>query len=66
MLSLGADLYAGDPISHFTFARDDFAALGARLAATGLTIVTVMEGGYATAELGDNVAAFVAGLHRDA
>ncbi|TCP31413.1 acetoin utilization deacetylase AcuC-like enzyme [Sphingomonas sp. BK235] len=63
VLSLGADLYAGDPISHFTFARDDFAALAARLSASGLAIVTVMEGGYATAALGDNVAAFVGGLH---
>ncbi|MBW6526523.1 histone deacetylase family protein [Sphingomonas sp. RHCKR7] len=65
VLSLGADLYAGDPISHFTFARGDFAALAARLAASGLPIVTVMEGGYATADLGNNVAAFVTGLHSD-
>ncbi|GAA4222091.1 histone deacetylase family protein [Sphingomonas endophytica] len=64
VLSFGADLYAGDPISHFAFAREDFAKLGARIAATGLPIVTVMEGGYATAELGQNVAAIAAELLR--
>ena len=62
VLSFGADIYAGDPISHFTFTRDDFAKLGERIAATGLSIVTVMEGGYATAELGRNVEAIVAEL----
>ncbi|MEG8040332.1 histone deacetylase family protein [Sphingomonas sp. LR60] len=55
VLSFGADIYAGDPISHFTFAREDIADLGKRIAATGLPIVTIMEGGYATDELGYNV-----------
>jgi len=62
VLSFGADTYAGDPISHFALERDDFAALGRHIAAAGLPTVTVMEGGYAAAELGDNVAAFLAGL----
>ena len=63
VLSFGADTYVDDPIAHFALRRDDFAAMGARIAATGLPIVTVMEGGYATDALGANVAAFLTALH---
>jgi acetoin utilization deacetylase AcuC-like enzyme len=59
VVSFGADTYAGDPISHFAFEQDDFTRLAARLAALDIPSVIVMEGGYATAELGDNVAAFL-------
>ena len=59
VVSFGADTYAGDPISHFALQRDDFTRLAARLAALDVPSVIVMEGGYATAELGDNVAAFL-------
>ncbi|PZO75973.1 MAG: acetylpolyamine amidohydrolase [Sphingomonas taxi] len=59
VVSFGADTYAGDPISHFAFQRDDFALLAARLAALDVPSVIVMEGGYATAALGNNVAAFL-------
>lgn len=59
IVSFGADTFAGDPISHFAFERDDFTRLAARLAAMNVPSVVVMEGGYATAELGDNVAAFL-------
>jgi acetoin utilization deacetylase AcuC-like enzyme len=62
ILSFGADTYAGDPISHFAFQRDDFTRLARRLAEVGLPTVIVMEGGYATGELGENVAAFLAGF----
>ncbi len=63
VLSFGADTYVDDPISHFALRRADFAAMGERLASTGVDIVTVMEGGYATDALGANVATFVAALH---
>ena len=59
VVSFGADTYAGDPISHFEFQRDDFALLAARLATLDVPSVIVMEGGYATAALGNNVAAFL-------
>ena len=52
VVSFGANTYAGDPISHFALLREDFAAMGRRIAATGLPILTVMEGGYATAARG--------------
>lgn len=61
VLSFGADTYV-DPISHFALQQGDFAAMAQRIAATGLPIVTVMEGGYATDALGANIATFVAAL----
>ena len=62
MVSLGVDTFIEDPISHFQLERDDFVSLGGRLADVGLPTVLVMEGGYATAELGHNVAAVLAGF----
>ena len=60
VVSLGVDTYAGDPISAFELTHADFATLGGRLAELALPTVLVQEGGYAIAELGDNVAAVLA------
>jgi acetoin utilization deacetylase AcuC-like enzyme len=62
IVSFGADTFAGDPISGFALATADFPAVAARIAARGWPSVVVMEGGYATAELGANVAAFLGGF----
>ena len=62
IVSFGADTYAGDPISHFKLERADFTVLGRRIAGLGLPSLIVMEGGYATDDLGHNVAAFLAGF----
>jgi len=62
VVSFGADTFARDPISHFRLERDDFARLGARIAEPGLPTLVVMEGGYAVAELGSNVVAFLHGF----
>ena len=62
VVSFGADTFAGDPIAGFALATVDFAAVGGRIAAAGWPALVVMEGGYATAELGANVAAFVSGF----
>ncbi|MEK9526545.1 MAG: hypothetical protein VWZ83_09090, partial [Acidimicrobiaceae bacterium] len=51
-----------DPISHFRLQQPDFIRLGRRLAAIGLPTVLVMEGGYATEELGRNVGAVLSGF----
>jgi acetoin utilization deacetylase AcuC-like enzyme len=56
VVSLGLDTYAGDPISRFALQADDFHRLGARLARLGLPTVLLLEGGYATRELGVNAA----------
>ncbi|MGI4879688.1 MAG: histone deacetylase family protein [Janthinobacterium lividum] len=62
VVSFGADTFAGDPISGFALATADYPAVAARVASLALPTLVVMEGGYATAELGDNVAAFLSGL----
>lgn len=62
VVSFGADTYAEDPISHFGLRTGDFAELGRAIAERGLPTAVVMEGGYATAALGANVASFLAGF----
>jgi acetoin utilization deacetylase AcuC-like enzyme len=60
ILSFGADTYAGDPISFFALERRDFGDIGNQISALNLPTLIVMEGGYATDDLGKNVAAFLA------
>ncbi|RYD97808.1 MAG: histone deacetylase family protein [Sphingomonadales bacterium] len=60
VVSLGVDIFEGDPISQFRLAAGDFPRLGARLAMLGLPTVLVQEGGYAVAEIGDNVVGVLA------
>ncbi len=62
VVSLGLDTYAGDPISRFALQADDFRRLGAQLRRLGLPTVLILEGGYATAELGVNAANVVGGF----
>ena len=52
VVSLGLDTYAGDPISKFALASEDFVYVGARVERLGLPTVFVLEGGYARGELG--------------
>ena len=62
VIPLGVDTHGSDPISKFTFEADDFARMGARLAALLCPKVVTMEGGYATQALGSNVARFFEGF----
>ena len=62
VVSLGLDTFHDDPISHFRLGRADFQALGVRLSAIDLPTVLVLEGGYASAELGHNVVAVLDGF----
>lgn len=62
IVSLGLDTFVGDPISHFRLHHPDFSRLGKRLAAIELPTVLVMEGGYATEELGQNMTAVLSGF----
>ncbi|UYG00204.1 histone deacetylase family protein [Halomonas sp. GD1P12] len=62
IVSLGVDIFENDPISTFTFKRDDFAALGKRLAEAGLPCVLLMEGGYAVDDIGANVVSVLQGF----
>ncbi len=54
VVSLGVDTFAGDPISGFTLASDDYLRVGEDLARAALPTVFVFEGGYAVAEVGVN------------
>lgn len=62
VVSLGVDAFVGDPISKFRLQTADFHRLGMRLARTGLPLLFVMEGGYAVAEIGENVVAVLRGV----
>lgn len=54
VVSLGLDTYAGDPISKFLLRGEDFSHMGMRLGRLSLPTLFVLEGGYASAELGRN------------
>jgi len=62
VLSFGADTFAEDPISNFELRRQDYPEIAGRVAALGLPVLVIMEGGYAVEELGENVGAFLSGL----
>ncbi len=56
VVALGVDAFEGDPISAFKLTSADFTRIGARVARLGRPSVFVLEGGYAVAEIGVNVA----------
>ena len=62
IVSYGADTFESDPISEFKLTTRDMQRIGAAIAALDLPTLTVMEGGYRIDALGDNVAAYLAGL----
>ena len=62
VVSLGVDSFEKDPISFFRLASDDYTDMGGRIAALGLPSLFVMEGGYAIAEIGTNVANVLTGF----
>jgi acetoin utilization deacetylase AcuC-like enzyme len=62
VLSFGADTFEDDPISHFRLRKDDYRAIGNRIASIGLPVLVVMEGGYAVEALGHNVESLLSGL----
>lgn len=64
VVSLGVDAFIDDPISRFRLSSDDFLAVGERIANLGPPILFVMEGGYAVAEIGTNVANVLLGANR--
>ncbi|MDR0808337.1 MAG: histone deacetylase family protein [Gemmobacter sp.] len=62
VVSLGVDAFEGDPISRFRLQGADFAEIGRRIGRLGLPTLFVMEGGYAIAAIGDNVASVLKGF----
>jgi acetoin utilization deacetylase AcuC-like enzyme len=62
VLSLGYDTVAGDPHGSWSFEPDIFTEIGRLLAASGLPICVIQEGGYALDTLADCSHAFATGL----
>ncbi|MNV84853.1 Acetylpolyamine aminohydrolase [compost metagenome] len=64
VIALGVDTYEGDPISKFKLKSVDYFDVGRKLASLGLPAVFTMEGGYAVADVGINVANVLEGYGR--
>lgn len=64
IVSLGVDTFAGDPISKFRLETAHFPQIGQHLAALELPTVFLMEGGYAVAAIGRNVAGVLGGFQQ--
>ena len=62
VVSLGVDTFEGDPISHFKLKTSDYPPIGAQIARLKLPTLFAMEGGYAVAEIGDNVVGVLTGF----
>lgn len=62
VVGLGFDLMKGDPTGSFTVSPEGMGRIGAALAALGLPILVVQEGGYALPNLRRGVRAFFAAL----
>lgn len=56
VISLGVDTYKDDPISQFRLDTPDYLVIGERIARLCIPALFVLEGGYAVAAIGENVA----------
>ena len=62
VLSLGVDTFEKDPISFFKLTSPDYVTMGRAVAASGVPVLVVMEGGYGVPEIGLNVANTLKGI----
>ncbi len=62
LVALGFDAWEGDPQGEAAVTRAGFREAGRRIAATGLPLVLVQEGGYGIDGLGDLLTAFLDGM----
>jgi acetoin utilization deacetylase AcuC-like enzyme len=62
VLSLGYDTVTGDPHGSWELPPETFSSIGALVAATGLPVCVIQEGGYALSTLADCSYAFATGL----
>jgi len=62
VVSLGLDTYINDPLSKFNITSADFIKMGSQIKDLDLPSVVILEGGYATADLGNNVVNFLRGF----
>jgi len=59
ILSLGLDIYKGDPLGTFDIDRDGLNEIGMLIRVLGIPVLIVQEGGYAIDEIGDNIEAIL-------
>jgi acetoin utilization deacetylase AcuC-like enzyme len=59
VVSLGLDIYGGDPLGKFNISRPGIGKIGKRIADLAVPTCVVMEGGYATQDLGDTLVVFL-------
>ena len=64
VVSLGVDTFEGDPISHFKLKTSDYPLMGEKIARLNMPTLFALEGGYAVAEIGDNVVGVLRGFAR--
>lgn len=62
VVALGLDAHEGDPFQGMTVTTEGFGRIAARIAAAGLPVLNVQEGGYMQPALGDNLAAYLGGM----
>jgi len=62
VVALGLDTFAGDPTTHFEISTDDFARMGAAIAAISIPTLIVLEGGYSIEWIGENTVRFLTGI----
>ncbi|HHX89815.1 MAG TPA: histone deacetylase family protein [Paracoccus sp.] len=61
VVALGLDAHENDPLKGLGLTTSDFTRIAEAIAATGLPLVLVQEGGYLSDDLGRNLTAFLAG-----
>ncbi len=59
VVSVGMDIYEEDPLGSFKISREGIGEIGRRIAGLQLPAAIVMEGGYNTDALGENIVAFL-------
>jgi acetoin utilization deacetylase AcuC-like enzyme len=64
VVALGLDAHENDPLKGLAVTTPGFGRIGAAIAAAGLPIVVVQEGGYLSADLGRNLTGFLEGVQR--
>ncbi|MBJ3776265.1 histone deacetylase family protein [Acuticoccus mangrovi] len=62
VLSLGLDVHESDPLGGMTITTDGIRRAGALIAAAGLPVAIIQEGGYLGPALTDNIAGFLGGF----
>ena len=64
IVALGLDAHENDPLKGLAVTTPGFQRMGAAIAATGLPLVLVQEGGYLSDDLGHNLTRFLEGVQK--